>query len=94
MIFKHNQDPISSFCGLKICVKALLGDPISMSTPEGTNHQLNVVSMCAIRNVIREKNAFWNALKFEVQVPDINVLIPPYMNDEKVLRYNPELLQH
>lgn len=93
MIFDHDQVPGSSLNGLKTCVKALLGDPISISTPDGTGHQLNVVSVYAIRSVIRAQNTVWSALKFELQLPDINVLIPPYMNDAKVLRYNPELMQ-
>lgn len=93
MIFEHEMIPDSSLSGLQICVKALLGDPIP--TPNETRHQLNVASMCEIRSVIRAQIPYWNALKkFDVQLPDVNVLIPPYMNDEKVLRYNPELPQH
>ncbi len=92
MIFEHEKIPNFSLSGLQICVKALLGDPIPSSNE--TRYLLNVESMLAIRSVIRTQIPFWNFVKFDVQLPDVNVLIPPYMNDEKVLRYNPELPQH
>ena len=92
MIFEHENIPNSSLIGLQICVKALLGDAIPSSNK--TRRLLNLESMLAIHSVIRTQIPYWNFGKFDVQLPDVNVLIPPYMNDEKVLRYNPELPQH
>ena len=91
VIFEHRKILSSSLSGLQVCIKALLGDPIS--TPDGTRH-LDSGSICAIRRTIRAQSPYWGALNFDVQLPDVNVLVPPYMNDEKILRYNTELPQH
>lgn len=80
----------SSLSRIKSCVQALLGEPIGM--PGEIHHRLDATSVCTIRTVNKAHNPYWNALQFNMQVPDVNVLVPPFMNDEKVLRYNPELL--
>lgn len=69
--------------------QALIGDKLSM--PVGTDHQLQTDSLDLFRNVMRSHKLYWNTLWYDVKLPDSNVLIPPWMNDEKVLKNNPEI---
>lgn len=85
VIFDQNPTTIS----LEVCVKALLGEIISV--PNVSGHQLDESVVSRIRHVIQTQNPYWSAFCFDIEFPDINVLIPPWMDDSKVLQYNQEL---
>ncbi|XP_057378320.1 histone deacetylase 6-like [Daphnia carinata] len=90
--FENSLVTNSGINRIKSCVQALLGEPIGM--PGEIYYRLHATSVCTIRTVIKAHNPYWNALQFNMGVPDVNVLVPPFMNDDKVLRYNPELLHY
>lgn len=76
-------------CVIDSCVRFLLGDNIPWST--GKHPLTDNTSDEVLRKVIQVQRPFWTSLQFEVRLPDANVLIPPWMNDEKVIKFNPEL---
>ena len=89
VIFEGNQVALpSTVDSVEICTKALLGDPISWC---GIRRQMDLTSVGRIRTVIRALRPYWSAFQFDVQLPDNNVLVPPWVNDSKILENNPEL---
>lgn len=92
MIFDQNQIVSPSTVDvLQISTKALLGDPIA--APGGIRRQIDKTTEKAIRTVIRALRPYWNTFQFDVELPDANVLIQPWINDSKILNSNPELQQ-
>ncbi len=92
LIFYQNQIVSPSTVDvLQVCTKALLGDPIA--APGGIRHQLDITTEKTIRTVIRALRPYWSTFQFDVELPDANVLIPPWINDSKILNSNPELQQ-
>ena len=91
VVFDENVISLSNVEGLENCAKVLLGDPICL--PERNHERLDAKLSGAIRSVIREHSPYWDCFKFNVELPDRNVLIPPFIQDSKILECNPELQQ-
>jgi hypothetical protein len=72
-----------------MCCKALLGDPLP--TPMiGTIHPGAVET---IKLVIRAQQPYWS-FPFLVDLPDQNVLCPPWVTDPKVFQFNKHLAKN
>lgn len=61
--------------------------------PYNGNKRLNDVAVEEIQKLVDTFKSSWSGLQFDHQLPDENVLIPPWMNDANVLKFNPELMQ-
>lgn len=74
---------------LSTCVQALNGE--SFAEADIQKDQLNGGALDRIRMVTKSLRSFWSALQFDVQLPEENVLIEPWMTDVATLKFNPEL---
>lgn len=90
LVFETSNDPSVNFGDLDVCTRVLLGDTIEKPSCKKPG-KLDEVVVEEIRKLIRTHQSSWSGLKFDHELPDINVLIPPWMNDANVLKCNPEL---
>lgn len=90
LFLQPSSDPFASTTKFNTVLKALLGDAIPMSIGMRPSMKNELVSR-AILQTVRAHKPFWSALQYDIKLPNENVLIPPYMNDMKVLQFNPQL---
>lgn len=90
LFLQPSCDTLASATKLKTALKALLGDPIPLSFGMRPSIK-NEIASRAILQLVRAHKPFWTALQYDIKLPNENVLIPPYMNDMKVLQFNPQL---
>lgn len=76
---------------LSTCVRVLNGD--SFADADVQQDQLSDGALGRIRTVMRSLSSWWSALQFDVQLPEENVLVAPWMTDDAAatLQFNPEI---
>ena len=72
-----------------MCCKALLGDPL----PTPMIDAINPAAVETIKRVIRAQQPYWR-FPFLVDLPDQNVLCPPWVTDPKVFQFNKNLAKN
>ena len=82
----YNLSSISH--SMVMCCKALLGDPL----PSPTINSIKPSAVETIKHVIRAQQPYWNCFQFLVDLPDKNVLCPPWITDTKIHQFNQTLL--
>ena len=92
LVFETSPDPQVNFDDrlIDICTRVLLGDIIEKSSYQKPR-KLDDAVVEEIKKFMRNHQSSWSSLKFDHELPDENVLIPPWMNDANVLKFNPEL---
>jgi len=91
LFLQPSCDQLASTTKFNTVLKALLGDAIPMSIGMRPSMKNELVSRANILQTVRAQKPFWSALQYDIKLPNENVLIPPYMNDMKVLQLNPQL---
>jgi len=74
---------------LTACARALNGDRIA--DPEIQEDELHSGALDRIRTAMRSLRPHWSALQFDIQLPEENVLVEPWMTDAATLEFNPEI---
>ena len=76
---------------LSTCVRVLNGD--SFADADVQQDQLSDGALGRIRTAMRSLSSWWSALQFDVQLPEENVLVAPWMTDDAAatLQFNPEI---
>ena len=89
IFLQPNQDSLSNMStpkNLESTLRALFGDALPLPT-----NSINESGLQSIAKIIRAQKRYWTAFQFDIQLPNENVLVPPWMTDTKVLKFNPEL---
>lgn len=84
----HEESLVQS---LRTLAMPLFGDPLSIPS---YNIPSEDFGKRVVQPTIQNVKQFWNALQFDVQLPDENVLIPPWISDSKVHQHNPDLYNY
>lgn len=82
----YNLSSISH--SMMMCTKALLGDPL----PTPALEPINPAAVDTIKRVIAAQSPYWSSLQFLVDLPDANVLCPPWIRDPKIFQFNTDLI--
>lgn len=90
ILLEGGYDLSSTSYSMMMCAKALLGDPL----PTPNIGIINPVAVETINRVIAAQRPFWSCLQFSVDLPDSNVLCPPWITDPKIFNNNQNLLMY
>ena len=92
-IFEGEQQVVQLLNVVPICVQVLIGNTSEIPAMS-QECRLDPEVIANLKNITRSLRPIWRDLHFDMQLPDRNVLIPPWITDPNIFKFNPELEQN